>query len=63
MKMTDLKAGDVVIPDNGFGCLEEGQQCEVGSEAGCLFVYCDLGKHYLDGQIDKDGNIVGLTSA
>lgn len=61
------KAGDVLICDGGFTCMKEGQEVEVhvdpereGVEA--LFVTCEDGAHYLDGQLDFDGcgSFVGL---
>jgi hypothetical protein len=64
MKMTDLKVGDVVVADGGFGCLEDGQRCEVKANAkGELYVECDHGNHYLEGQKDFHGELIGLTKA
>lgn len=66
-KLTDLKPGDVLIADAGFTCLAEGQECEVKQDDSGLYVICagsDDGPgsshHYLDGQLGKAGECVGL---
>lgn len=41
LKMEDIKAGDKLIGDGGFTCIEEGRVCEVKADAeGCLYVNC-----------------------
>jgi len=63
MKLSDVKQGDVLIADGGFTCLKEGQRCAVQSDSNGLFIPCNEGKHYLDGQVsfDNKGELVGLT--
>jgi len=46
MKLSDLKAGDVVSVD--------------GSQN--LYVSCSHGSHLLDGQEDENGELVGISS-
>jgi hypothetical protein len=41
MKLSEIKAGDVLIADGGFTCLHEGERCEVkADEKGELYVAC-----------------------
>jgi hypothetical protein len=64
MKLTDLKPGDLIVADDGFTCLTEGEVCEVlfSNDANEAYVKCSDGTHYLDGQLDEDGEIiVGFT--
>ena len=53
MKFADVKEGDVLIADGGFTCIEDGAKLTVfkHSDNG-LYVLCEEGEHYLDGQID-----------
>ena len=64
MKLIDLKPGDIVIADGGFTCVQEGEHTvhrnpRLPSTEG-LYIHCTEGEHYLDGQEDTDGNLVGL---
>lgn len=62
IKLDDVKPGDVLIADGGFTCLAENARCEVLKDHYGLYVNCDEGKHYLDGQLDDDGTgIIGFT--
>lgn len=60
MKLKDLKAGDTVIVDGGFTCMKPGHK-EVLSDNGGLYLGCDEGVHYLVGQEDEDGELIGLS--
>ena len=51
MKLSDLKAGDRIIADEGFTCLPVGPHV-VKDYNGELYVDCSCGKHMLDGQLD-----------
>jgi hypothetical protein len=61
----NLRAGSCLCADGGFTCIKEGAILEVQAEADeSLFVPCDDGKHFLDGQIDDDGGeVVGFYPA
>ena len=63
MKFKDVNEGDTLIADGGFTCIDEGRCLLVENSGGGLFIACDEGRHFLDGQIDlKDGEtLVGLT--
>lgn len=57
----DVKRGTILIADDGFTCLTNGQECEVMRDAWGLFVHCRDGEHYLDGQLDDDaGDYIGF---
>jgi hypothetical protein len=76
IKLGDVHAGDRLVADGGFTCLYNGEILTVESDEGGLFVRCagprddqDYGKprtiarnekHYLDGQENDDGELVGL---
>jgi hypothetical protein len=48
--------GVTLRSDDCFTCLLDGQISTVCRDGAGLYVGCDLGKHYLDGQYcDKDG--------
>lgn len=64
LKLSDLKAGDTLVADGGFDCLNLGQSCVVLRDADKrLYVSCSEGRHYLDGQVDHEDQetIVGFT--
>lgn len=51
-RIDDVKAGDKLTPDDGFDCLKVGSVLVVQADAdGKLYVPCDEGNHYLNGQI------------
>lgn len=60
MKQKDLNPGDRIIADGGFTCLRDGEICIVDISHDGLFVKCLQERHYLLGQQDKDGNLVGF---
>lgn len=61
MKLADIKQGDVVVTDAGFTCMRHGRHT-VERDARGLFIRCDDGQHYLDGQEDHEGaDLVGLS--
>ena len=59
-KLSDLKEGDVVIPDGGFDCMAKGDHRKIIADGDRLYVNCGKGQHFLDGQDDGDGYLVGL---
>lgn len=73
-----LKAGDVLIADGGFTCLDAGQRCTVEADpdrtgSAALYVACrgpeekqepgKIERHYLDGQVDDGFEVIGFTKA
>lgn len=59
MKLSDIKPGDTVKLDGGFTC-HDGGLALVHEDSRGLFVFCRDGRHYLDGQEDACGNLVGV---
>ena len=76
-RQSEVKAGDVLIADGGFfaddpndpsngnfRCLDEGQECLVSKDQDGLFVKCQHGQHYLNGQLgytpETTGRYVGF---
>jgi len=59
-KANEVKAGDHLKCDEGFTCLKPHTKVVVQEDEEGLFVSCADGKHYLDGQEDENGNLVGL---
>jgi len=62
MTLNDLKAGETVKLDGGFTCVKEGLH-QVHQDEGGYYFICDEGKHYLEGQEDENGNLVGVETA
>lgn len=63
-----VKAGDKLTTDDGFTCIKEGTVVTVLSDQyreglSGLYVECEEGEHFLDGQLGKDGELVGLYAA
>lgn len=68
VKLVDVKAGTKLVTDGGFPCMRKGEHKTVHqdkkrkphfSRAEILYIDCDDGRHYLDGQLEK-GELVGL---
>ncbi|ADJ22995.1 hypothetical protein Hden_1182 [Hyphomicrobium denitrificans ATCC 51888] len=60
MHISQVKPGDTLIADDGFSCLDPDQRVTVHSDDCGLFVPCRCGQHYLDGQLNAVGDLVGL---
>jgi hypothetical protein len=60
-----VKAGDVLEVDAGFSCITKGTRLRVervgnGDSFFDLYVPCSHGKHYLSGQQNPEGELVGF---
>jgi len=61
MKLFDIRSGDTLRALNGFTCLKDGDVRKVhANKHGQLFVRCTEGNHYLDGQVDRAGDVEGF---
>lgn len=61
MKITDVKAGDLLKTDDYFDCLVSGSVHVVKMKEGRgLFIDCDQGEHFLDAYVDAEGEVIGL---
>jgi hypothetical protein len=63
VKISDLKAGEAVRGFRDWGCVPSNATRTVRQDSGGLFVVCNQGKHYLDGQEDESGQLVGMKMA
>lgn len=61
-KLSELKAGDYIQTDGDFTCRHPWALGMVHvDDDGCLYITCDKGDHWLDGQLDDDGDtLVGV---
>jgi len=58
-RIGQIRQGDVLTPDNDFGCMPEGSLHTVMRDEHGLYIKCSDGNHYLSGQ--EDGHYyVGL---
>ncbi len=63
MKLSDIKAGDIVVTDSRFTCMTSGKHIVYKNGDG-FYLLCSHGRHYLDGQIDDETQeLVGITKA
>jgi hypothetical protein len=60
LKLADVKAGDVLIADAGFTCIEPDARLTVYNNGSYLAVRCARGTHALDGQLNDKGELVGF---
>lgn len=59
-KLSQLKAGDPVEVDTGFACLYPGIHFVSQWQDGRLYLHCNDGQHFLDGQTDNGEDIIGI---
>jgi len=62
LKFQDVVVGMEVHFDSGFTCTTEGTHTVQADDTGRLFVPCRNGKHFLSGQENEDGYLVGITA-
>jgi hypothetical protein len=58
-KFSELKDGQTVEVDGGLTCREAGP-AQIHSDAEGLYFECNLGRHYVDGQVDDGEHCVGI---
>ena len=63
IRFGDLQPGDYIRADGGFTCIPEGAVLQVQGQHQLLWVACTHCRHYLDGQIDEAGIIIGFVRA
>lgn len=57
---SDVKAGDMLQCDGGFTCMRDGAKKVVKADGDKRYVACRDGRHYLKGQENNDGALIGL---
>jgi hypothetical protein len=60
LALDEVKPGDRLVADGGFTCISDGEVLVVETDDLGLFVPCRAGRHYLDGQEDVDGRLIGF---
>lgn len=61
VKLSQLTPGDEVECDGGFTCLDRKAVATVKEDSVGKYISCSHGKHYLDGQLETDGDsLIGL---
>ncbi len=62
VKESEAVTGAVLVADSGFTCIKPGTELTVkyDRESG-FYVDCEEGQHFLDGQRDGHGHIIGFT--
>lgn len=60
VRMSQVRGGDTVTVDGGFTCMPAHSKHEVREDSSGLFVFCEEGKHFLDGQADDGEHIIGF---
>lgn len=63
MKFQDVKVGDVLMTDDNFPCIDGNRRVIIEKDRSGLYFNCNDGRHYLDGQLNNDGGLVGLSFA
>ena len=60
-KLSELKEGDKLIADGDFTCLRSAGSVKIKKDHAGFYFECSEGQHYLDGQLDDDGeHLIGL---
>jgi len=59
IKFDNLKTGDTVTA-LGFDCIDDGVHVVHQTPNGEFYIRCELGKHFLSGQKDEKGDLLGI---
>jgi len=59
-RLSALKPGDIVQVDGDFDCIQPWSRVPVLRSSHGLYVPCDKGHHYLDGQADDGDSLIGV---
>ncbi|BCH33168.1 hypothetical protein MesoLjLc_50980 [Mesorhizobium sp. L-8-10] len=62
-KLSQLKLGDRIATDGDFTCGISNKTLAIERDDHGLYVPCDEGNHYLDGQADDGEHLVGIWPA
>jgi hypothetical protein len=64
LKLEVARPGMMVTVDGGFTCMTRGAQKEIKADKeGLLYIDCAEGRHYLAGQRDDHGRLIGIFDA
>lgn len=59
-KESEVRAGQYLTCDDRFTCVEAGARLRIKEDGNGFYFKCAEGKHYLDGQVDDSGMLIGL---
>ena len=60
--VSEVKVGTKLRTDGGFTCIDGDQVLTVEQdERGELFIPCDRGRHYIEGQLEDGDHYIGLS--
>lgn len=63
-RLSELRAGDRVVLDDGFDCMDGWEEQALLEDNLGLHVTCELERHYIDAQLEPDGDtLVGIYRA
>ena len=57
--LKNCRCGDKLEADGGFDCIQKGTILIIDYDRG-FYVPCTEGSHYLEGQLDETGSLVGF---
>jgi len=60
-KIFAIHEGDYMVTFDGFQCISGNIIVAIQRDDAGLYFPCSEGKHYLQRQVDADGNCLGLT--
>lgn len=64
LNIKDIKPGMRIKADSGFSCIPPNSIRTVFQDtSNRLYVCCLREKHYIDGQLDNHGNVIGFTDS
>jgi hypothetical protein len=61
-KLFAIRAGDQMVTFHGFGCIAGNTVVTIERDEAGLYFQCAEGRHYLERQIDPEGQCLGLTA-
>ncbi len=61
-KIFAVREGDRMMTFHGFQCIPGNTVVTIQRDYAGLYFQCSEGKHYLEKQVDADGNCLGLTA-
>lgn len=61
-KLFAIRKGDHMVTFNGFACIPGNTIVQIKEDVSGLYFQCSEGKHYLQRQVDLEGDCIGLTA-
>lgn len=61
-KLFAIRKGDFMVTFDGFSCIPGGTIVVIRCDSGGLYFACADGNHYLESQVDQNGDCLGLAA-